>query len=212
MFILPNSTKATLDCTNRKPEIVDIPARGIVTLNIHCSLEADNFMISRLTFRHMMEVSESINESKFSIHPETDLLTSDPNLELSKLVSATNDSLEAIIEDNQAFNLSLNDFIVKTDRQWETLNAGAYPLEQILLWLACGLNTILAITLAINIIKLHLLINRKVCNRTNMEEEQRRLMNITNRVMELETQYHLSSMPVQRTSTPLNGETTFNFS
>ena len=212
MFILQNATTATLDCTNRKPEIVDIPARGIATLNVHCSLESNSFIISRLTFRHMMEVSESASESTFNLHPETDLLTSDPNLELSKLVSATNDSLEAIIEDNQAFNLSLNDFIVKTDRQWETLNAGAYPLEQILLWSACGLNTILAIILAVYIIKLHLLINRKVSNGSDKDEEQRRLMSITNRVMELETQYHLSSKPVHRSSTPINGESTFNFS
>jgi hypothetical protein len=213
MFILENSTLATLDCTNKKPIQVQIPPRAIAKLNIHCSLEADKFLISKLTFRHMMDAENHYAISGLEFTSEKDLLLRDPKYEISKLAFETNETLESIIDDNQAFNETLNDFIRKSDRTWETLNAGAYPLEQILLWTMCGTNLLLLLILTAYIIKLHILVAKSGgSGGVAREDDQLKLLNITSRVMELEAQIQFGNVTEMRTSTPTDGEKPFNFS
>jgi hypothetical protein len=209
MFILPNATTATLDCTNKRPRSVEIPTRTIASLDIHCSLRADSFNIGKLTFRHMMDVTATATPNGIEFNSEKDLLSSDPNYEISKLAIRTNESLESLIADNSMFNISLNDFIEKSDRQWTTLNPGAYPLEQILLWSACALNLILALILAINLIKLHIAV-AKAGTKGDREDDQRRILSLTNRIMELETQYQIQNTTI-KTSTPTMEAPPFNF-
>jgi hypothetical protein len=210
LFTLPNSTKAILDCTNKKAVTVDIPERVVATLNIHCSLKSDRFIVSKLTFRHMMEATQTNSFADFKISSEKDLLFSDPKYDFNQMVRRTNESLESMITENENFNITLNDFINKSDRQWETLNAGAYPLEQILLWSACTFNLILALFLAVYLIRLRFLVLEASKGGDGREGDQQRLLNLANRVMDLETTLHFGDGTLIA-STPKIGEKPFTF-
>ena len=56
---LENDMDATLACDEEKYTAVSLPRRAMLTLNVHCSLTADSFMMSKLSYRHLKEVSNT---------------------------------------------------------------------------------------------------------------------------------------------------------
>jgi hypothetical protein len=141
-----------------------------------------------------------------------DLLLSDPKYEISRVMLQANETMETLMAENRNFNFSLNSFIDKTDRQWQSLDAGAYPLEQIMLWSACGLNFILVLVLIVYIIKLHILVAQVKSNGGNSQgDDGQRIFNIMSRVMELESQLQFGDSTVAKSSTPKEGAPPFKF-
>ena len=141
-----------------------------------------------------------------------DLLLSDPKYEISRVMLETNETMDTLMAENRNFNNSLNSFIDKTDKQWQSLDAGAYPLEQIMLWSVCGLNSILVLVLTVYIIKLHILVAQVKNNGEGAHgDDGQRIFNLTSRVMELESQLHFGDTTVAKSSTPKEGALPFKF-
>ena len=160
----------------------------------------------------MLDISDEHTPEGIYIHSEMDLLLSDPKYEISRVMLQANETMETLIAENRNFNFSLNSFIDKTDRQWQSLDAGAYPLEQIMLWSACGLNFILVLVLIVYIIKLHILVAQVKTNGGNSQgDDGQRIFNIMSRVMELESQLQFGDSTVAKSSTPKEGAPPFKF-
>ena len=48
---------ATLKCDHTKEEVILLPSRAILTLELHCSVETEMFFIDKLNYRQLREVN-----------------------------------------------------------------------------------------------------------------------------------------------------------
>ena len=116
-----------------------------MTLDISCSLAAVNYTISKLSYRHLRQTKSDIDTKiTFDVTDETRLLKPDLKVTIHKLMNDTRLDVVGLMEQNKAIKEKIGFQISESNSLWENIDAGKYPLEQLLEW---GLITGIAVLL-----------------------------------------------------------------
>ena len=70
LIYLEKDKNATLACDGEKDAAVGLPRKAMLTLNVHCSLIADSFIISTLSYRHLKEVYDYLKYENIQFNLE----------------------------------------------------------------------------------------------------------------------------------------------
>ena len=83
LIYLEKDKNATLACDGEEDTAVSLPRKAMLTLSVHCSLRADSFNISKLSYRHLKEVSNDLKYENIQFNLEHKALDRDNSADLA---------------------------------------------------------------------------------------------------------------------------------
>ena len=130
LIYLENYKNATLACDGEKDTAVSLPKKAMLTLNVHCSLTAESFGISKLSYRHLKEVSNDLRYENIQFNLEHKALDRDTlaDLAITSWIK-TRMNVDKLLENNNKFKNSLEKQIQVSQSRWEQVSGSAYPWE-----------------------------------------------------------------------------------
>ena len=171
MIVLEREMNATLTCDGAKSQTVVLPSRAMLTLNIHCELDTENFHVSKLSYRQLREVEYTQESVKVDFDLEHEALNTEKisNLDIHDILNETIDNLNILIERNNKMQFHMEAHSEASEGRFEQLGEMSYPWDMIVAWVLSSL--MLAAILGICMWMVHFQINHwKTASRHNTSE------------------------------------------
>ena len=135
MVLLPNSSNATVKCDDGSVSQLRLPIRSIITLNLHCELKCDTFMIRKVSFRHMGQAITNLTmNQKITILKSRELIASQLNINLQKIEPKHKQKLTNLMRNNVHLIDHIKQQIETTASIWATSKGGRSGWEQLIIW------------------------------------------------------------------------------
>lgn len=136
LIILQNETRATLKCDEKKPEFATLPKRAVLNLDVHCQLETDSFLVSKLSYRHLRDLEYEEESSVINLELEHSALHVDKtaDLAISNIMKGHSGNITELIKRNELIRKQIDAEKIASNRRWAQASGGMYPWEQIVLW------------------------------------------------------------------------------
>ena len=99
---------ASLDCDNKQTQKITLPAQAIIQLSIHCSLTAETFIVSKITFKHLANYNTDSSEHFLVLNGREIFKGSDLEIKQVKLAERV-ESIESLQKDNEKFKKAMAD-------------------------------------------------------------------------------------------------------
>ena len=145
MIILSKEMEATVSCDNKTDSMVQLPNRSIIKLSINCQLKTQQFVVKKLSYRHLSDESSSLfSKEPIQILQDDELLRK--RLNVHKDIPASElPKLKTLLENNENLMDQIRSNEEKSRSLWQNISGGQTPIEQILLWSFLSLSLFLSI-------------------------------------------------------------------
>ena len=141
MISLQKSVNATLECDNRQKEKIELPAKAMLTIDIHCSLEAETFFIGKLSYRQLKEIEYNQNKVRIEFNLEHKALSDEKLANISKhsFIKGNRADIDSLIDRNKELEIDMYASQIASNQRWEKTQHESMPWETILSWtlIAC---------------------------------------------------------------------------
>ena len=193
LLSLTKPMNASLDCDNKQTQKITLPMQAIIRLSIHCSLTAETFIVSKITFKHLANYNTDSSEHFLVLNEREILKGSDLEIKQVKLAERV-ESIESLQKDNEKFKKAMADHIEISDSLWKESSGGQTPWEQIITWALIGLSLFIGLFLGTWTVKLQIQMwkSGKSASGKNYDDMQKEIDSLKSRMMDLETDVQLA--------------------
>ena len=189
MILLPERLNVTITCEGGKPEQAELPIRGIISLDLGCSLHASSFHIDQITFRHMASEKSNVDSKvNFKIVEDVNQIAGKLNLQIHDFTDVNRPDIDNLMRNNKDIKEEIRDQRSRSQSLWSKVSGGSSPIQQIIVWAILAALILTAITMLICHIKLRLKIRRT--GKTKEEEEfaDGQIRDMKSRIIEVEAE------------------------
>ena len=150
LISLPAESNATISCDKMPPKVIKLPKVALIHLDLNCNLLTTEFSVSKLSFRHVDEITVNGGEG---IHIELDDdVTALTQGQMSHMLMEMTNASTNINYLNRTNNLLSEAIIAHTkeaEEKWEQVSGGWSSWEQIAVWTSIATEMILFVAVTI---------------------------------------------------------------
>ena len=128
---------ATLKCDHIEEEVILLPSRAILTLELHSSVETETFFIDKLNNRQLREVNPSSSQKQlveFELEHKALSAEKIQNLTTHKILTENRRQIESLIKKNAENKNYTLEQDMSSNQRWENINVGMDQSEKIVTW------------------------------------------------------------------------------
>ena len=146
LISLPEPQNVTLMCGKSSTRHITLPKTALVHLDLNCNLENPEFSISKLSFRHMDEITVNRGEGiHLEISKEVTALTQGQVSHIISQMEETSIDIGALNQTNQNLLLAIDEHEKEAREKWDEVSSGWSAWEQIAIWASIATEAVIIV-------------------------------------------------------------------
>ena len=187
LISLPETLNATLSCKDLERRQITLPTTSLVQLDLNCELESKMFKVSKLSFRHLEEVT--INRGmglQLDISEEVTALTKGQVSHLITEMQTASTNIESLNMTNEILLQTIDAHKNVSDERWQEISTGWTAWERLAIWAAVAGEALIIVAVTICICRMYCsLLKRNGGGAPSAESKE--YSGLRNRILDLET-------------------------